>query len=103
MTDILGLKRAFQLMYVAGRSNLISLVSAAQRPSHVPLEAYSQASHLILFRTGDERDLVRMGGLNGVNAKQVASTVATLPKHVFLHVNQDTGEQTISKLAIGKA
>ncbi len=98
MTDILGLKKPYVQMYIAARSNNVSLVSAAQRPAHVPLEAYSQASHLFLFRTGDERDLVRMGGLNGVNAKQVAATVAQLPKHHFLHVNLDTGTQTISKV-----
>lgn len=98
MTDMIGLKKAYQLMYVAGRSNNISLVSAAQRPSHVPLEAYSQAQHLILFRTGDERDLQRAGGLNGNNAKQVSAAVADLPFHHFLHVNLMTGKQTISTL-----
>lgn len=98
MTDILGLRKPYQHMYIAGRSNAISLVSAAQRPSHVPLEAYSQAQHLFLFRTGDERDLSRVGGLNGVNAKQVSQTVAELPFHHFLYVNLRDGHQAISKL-----
>lgn len=96
MTDLIGLKRPYVQLYVTGRSNLISLVSAAQRPSHVPLEAYSQAQHLFLFRTGDERDLTRMGGLNGANAKQVAMTVSELPYHHFLYVNLTNGEQIIS-------
>jgi ABC-type cobalamin/Fe3+-siderophores transport system ATPase subunit len=96
LTDMIGLKKVYQQMYIAGRSNRISLVSAAQRPSHVPLEAYSQAQHLFLFRTGDERDLTRMGGLNGVNSKQVAATVAELPKHHFLYVDLNDGTQYIS-------
>jgi len=90
----------FQQMYVTSRSNNISLVSSAQRPAFVPLEAYSQATHLFLYRTGDERDLARMGGLNGTSAKQVAATVADLPKHTFLHLNTQTGEQTISKVQL---
>jgi energy-coupling factor transporter ATP-binding protein EcfA2 len=102
MTDILGLRKRYQHMYILARSNNVSLVSAAQRPSHVPLEAYSQASHLILFRTGDERDLARMGGLNGLSAKQVSNTVAELPFHHFLHVNLRNGSQSISKLERGK-
>jgi len=102
MTDIIGLRKEYILMYVAARSNRISLISSAQRPSHVPLEAYSQAQHLVLFRTGDERDLARAGGLNGSNSKQVAATVSNLPHHHFLHVNLNTGEQTISTLQLEK-
>lgn len=101
LTDIVGLKKEFVQLYVTGRSNYISLVSAAQRPSHVPLEAYSQAQHLFLFRTGDERDLTRMGGLNGTDAKQVAQTVANLPLHHFLYVDLTNGDQYISTVKKG--
>lgn len=98
MTDIIKLRKHYIQMYITSRSNGVSLVSSAQRPSHVPLEAYSQAQHLFLFRTGDERDLVRMGGLNGNNAKQIAMMVADLPKHHFLHVNLNDGSYVQSTL-----
>ena len=101
LTDIVGLRKPYVQLYVTGRSNHISLVSAAQRPSHVPLEAYSQAQHLFLFRTGDERDLARMGGLNGTDSRQVAATVASLPYHHFLYVNLTNGEQLISTVKKG--
>ena len=71
LADHLGMKKRLTLLYVAGRSNNISLIANTQRPAWVPLEAYSQAGHLILFRTGDERDLIRIGSLNGQDAKQV--------------------------------
>lgn len=100
LTHNCGMVELYQQMYVTSRSNNISLVSAAQRPKWIPLEAMSQASHLFLYRTGDEQDLVRMGGLNGNNAKQVASTVAALPDHTFLHVNMRNGVQAISKVAL---
>ena len=101
LTDLIRLKDPIVQLYITGRSNNISLVSSAQRPSHVPLEAYSQAQHLFLFRTGDERDLTRMGGLNGNSAKQVAATVADLPHHHFLYVNLNNGEQIISTVKKG--
>lgn len=96
LTDHCGLRKPIRSLYILARSNRVSLVGVAQRPAHIPLEAYSQASHLFMYRTGDERDLARQGGLNGTNAKQVAATVANLPPHTFLHVNLLTGQQTIS-------
>lgn len=96
LSDHAGLKKMIRQMFILARSNKISLVSSAQRPAFVPLEAYSQASHLFLFKTGDERDLARVGALNGTSARQVAMTVSQLPKHYFLHVNLANGQQTIS-------
>lgn len=100
LCDNCGMKRTYANMYVTARSNKISLVSASQRPAWVPLEAFSSASHLFLYRTGDEKDLERMGNLNGVSARQVARTVGELPFHSFLHVNTRTGEQTISSVQL---
>jgi hypothetical protein len=99
LADHVGLKKPIKQMYILARSNKISLVGSAQRPAWIPLEAYSQASHLILFRTGDERDLARIGSLNGTDAKQVAATVSRLPYHSFLHVDLTNGDQVISKVA----
>lgn len=100
LTHQCRMSELYQQMYITSRSNNISLVSAAQRPKWIPLEAMSQASHLFLYKTGHEADLISMGALNGNDAKQVAATVAALPKHTFLHVNMWTGEQTISKVAL---
>ncbi len=101
MTDHIGLGKLYRRLYILARSGKISLVGSAQRPAFVPLEAYSQASHLILFRTGDERDLERMGTMNGVNRRQVADTVAQLPRHSFLWANLVTGSQMISQARKG--
>jgi len=88
MSEHLGMKKSLTLMYIAARSNNISLVGNTQRPAWVPLEAYSQAGHLIMFRTGDERDLLRIGSLNGANPRDVANAVANLPdKHTFVHID----------------
>lgn len=97
MSEHLAMKKSLTLMYIAGRSNNISLVGNTQRPAWVPLEAYSQAGHLIMFRTGDERDLLRIGNLNGANPKDVANAVANLPdKHSFVHV--DLSDPTVMNI-----
>ena len=102
MADHLGMRKRLTQMYVTARSNKISLVGNTQRPSWVPLEAYSQAGHLILFRTGDERDLERIGSLNGQDSRFVSRTVSTLPHRHFLHVNLNNGELHKSKLELPK-
>lgn len=96
LADHAGLRKMIRQMYILARSNMISLVGSAQRPAFVPIEAYSQASHLFLFRTGHEGDLGKVGSFNGANAKQISATVETLPEHHFLHVNLLTREQTVS-------
>ncbi len=98
VADFLRLKSLMVLYWTQARSLGISLVTEAQRPAWIPLEAYSQATHLFLWRTGDERDLVRMGALNGANAGIVASVVSQLERHQFLYVNLSTGRMAISKV-----
>ncbi len=98
LADHCGLKKMIRQMYILARSNRISLVGVAQRPAFIPTEAYNQASHLFLYRTGHEADLIKLGSMNGTDAKQVARTVAELPEYTFLHVNLTDGRQTISKV-----
>ncbi len=76
-----------ELIWEMGRSNGISLVVSAQRPAHIPLLAYSQASHLVMWRTGDSRDLVRLGSIGGYDAKRLAGIVRRLPHYHALWVD----------------
>lgn len=99
LADHAGLKKMIRQMYILARSNRISLVGGAQRPTWIPLEAYNQATHLILFRTGYEADLKKMSAFNGTSATEVARTVMELPKHYFLHVDLTNGDQVVSKAA----
>lgn len=95
--DHLKMRDIMTLMYVTARSNNISLIGSAQRPKWIPLEAYSQAGHLILWRTGDEIDLKRVGSLNGHDPKPVIDVVSRLPYHAFLHVNLVNGQMIVSQ------
>lgn len=87
----LGLKEELLSVWQQGRSLGLTLVGATQRPAWVPLDIYSQASHLWFWRTNDDRDLARIGGLNGVSSADVRALVATLDRHQVLNVDTRTG------------
>jgi len=91
ITDDLGLKSEVELLWQQGRSLGISMVVCAQRPAHVPLLAYSQATHLFLWRDNDKRNVSRMAELGAFDSKTIALTIANLDKHEVLYLNTRTG------------
>ena len=97
----LGLGSDVILQMVEGRTNHVTIVSSTQRPAWVPPEVYGQCKHLILFKTNDFRDLMRVGSLNGADPKEVVHLVGGLPHHSFLHINLHSGEKTISNMRKG--
>lgn len=80
-----------------GRALNISLVTCILRPSHVPLLAYDQATHIIMFRDNDETNLKRMGGLGHWSKSEIIENVSALNRHEFLLLNTRTGEMLRSK------
>lgn len=97
--DELKLQHKVKRQLNQGRSLKSSLVSSAQRPAFLPLLAYSAATHLFFFRTTDETDLKRIGGLGGVSNKLIRSLVAVLESHQVLYLNTRTGEMYITKVS----
>lgn len=82
-----------------GRSIDLSLVGVTQRPAHVPLEMYSQASHVFIFRLTGAEDLRRLGELpSGVPAQRIRDVVKRLGRHQFLYLNTATDAMAISQL-----
>jgi hypothetical protein len=100
MSHILQMRRRLQTYYTHARSLGISLLGTTQRPAWVPLEAYSQAGHLIMWRTGDEGDLQKIGGLNGINRKTVVAVLNQLDYREFLHVDLVRQSLTVSQLTV---
>jgi energy-coupling factor transporter ATP-binding protein EcfA2 len=87
-----------ELLWQQGRSLGVSLVGGTQRPAHVPLMLYDQATHLFFWRDNDDANLKRIGGIGSLDARLVRDTVAALPHHETLYVNTRTGRlvQTIA-------
>lgn len=87
--DYLRLGNLMELLWLQGRSLGLSVVAGAQRPRHVPLAAYSMATHLFLWRTRDAADLRRLSEIGGVDTKAVSAEVARLRGHQVLYVSSD--------------
>lgn len=79
-----------------GRSNSVSLIGCTQRPRWVPLDCYSAATHLFLWRTNDSQDIARLSGLNGADTRAVRAIVPDLGRHDVLYVNTRTGELCVT-------
>lgn len=79
-----------------GRSQGNSMVLGTQRPRHVTLHAYEQATHLFLWRQADISNVMRASELAGVNRELVFEVVHTLGRHDVLYVNTITGETAIT-------
>lgn len=96
-THKLGLKGWLEALWTQGRSIGISVVAGTQRPAHIPLLAYDQATHVFFWRDNDERNLTRISGMNGLNARLIRSTVSTLAPHEVLYVNTRTAAMIVTK------
>lgn len=101
LCEVLRLDRHLTTFWQQGRSIGISLVASSQRPANIPLAAYSQATHLFFWRTNDERDLKRIGGIGGLSSKVIAQAVAGLDHHNVLYVNSRTGAMAVTRVEKG--
>lgn len=77
--------------WTQGRSLGISFVVNTQRPAWVPLEMYSEATHLFFWRTVENGAVERISNLGGANEKLVKHLVKRLEPHQVLYVNKVTG------------
>lgn len=93
----LGLRDHLQEYWTQSRTMDATLIGGTQRPAHVSLLAYDQATHLFFWRDNDEANLKRIGGLGGLNSRLIRQTVAALPKHDALYVNTRTGDMAVTR------
>lgn len=96
LVKTLGCKTMLELIWTQGRSLGLSLLGCTQRPAWVPLEFYSQATHLVSFRQADRRDLDRMAGIGEHDPARVRHLVKTLGQYQFLYLNTRTGDLLVS-------
>lgn len=100
ISDILGLKKEAVLLWTQGRSQGNSIVTGTQRPRHIPLEAYDQATHLFFWKDPDLQNVQRIAEMAGVNKRHAADMVSQLGHHEFLYYNVRTGESFISQVEV---
>lgn len=102
ITETLKLNHEMDLIWLQGRSLWITVVGLTQRPVSVPLNAFEQATHFILFRISSMNDRKRAAEYVGANAPVVFETVRQLPKHEFLYVNKIEDYLVRSRVERGK-
>jgi energy-coupling factor transporter ATP-binding protein EcfA2 len=101
IADQLKLKSDLDSLWLQGRAMGISLVAGTQRPAWVPLEMYSQATHLFLWQESDKRNLRRLGEIGGVDTDTIMRTVYNLPKYDVLYVNARTRDMFVTNVRNG--
>jgi ATP:corrinoid adenosyltransferase len=91
-TKILDMDEESRILLQQARSNNISFVMGAQRPSRIPLEMFDQTTHLFFWRDNDERNLKTMGGIGWLSAGPIRSFVANLDPYQVLYINTRNGQ-----------
>lgn len=87
MTTELGLGQELALFQHQARSSGISVVTGVQRPAHIPVITYGSTSHAFIGRVNEPADARRLTALGGVDAKEIAQHLLTLPKHEWVYID----------------
>lgn len=91
LDDELGLGRYLITVWTKGRSEGCGLWAATQKPTHVPLWMYSQASHLFLDYPSDKRARDRYREIGGMDPEVIERAVwqASEEEYAFVYVKPD--------------
>jgi hypothetical protein len=97
LTDQLKLKQEINTLYLQSRSSKVTLTGETQRPRNVPLEAFSQSTHVFFGPCRDDEDLKRISGIGNADPKLVRVVVQGLQRYQFAYVNAVSGEVIVTK------
>ena len=81
----LGLDEELVAIWTRGASMGTGLWAASQKPSHIPLWAYSQAAHIFIHNDPDKRARERFGEIGGFDPRLIEHIVAGLADHEWLY------------------
>jgi energy-coupling factor transporter ATP-binding protein EcfA2 len=89
LSNEMGLGDELVAIWSRGRSMGCALWAATQKPTHVPLWMYSQATHLFLHNDPDERARKRFDEIGGVDPKLVRTVISKLAQHEWLYIHRN--------------
>lgn len=95
LDEELGLDTELITVWTKGRSMGTGLWGATQKPTHVPLWAYSQASHLFLSYDPDERARKRYGEIGGMNPELIVHATEQLEEYEWVYIKPAGRKSTI--------
>lgn len=92
LTEFLRLSDEMELLWRQGRSEGTTIIANTQRPRHIPLVAYSQATHLFFWSSPDLNDVRRIAEFTPIPLQQIMEILRGQGKHDTLYVNTVTGD-----------
>ena len=85
--SFLNLSKPLAGLHALGRSSYLTMITLAQRPSHMPLILYGSASHAFVGSTQEDVDVRRLANLGAAESSKVLGPrVRDLGRHDFLWV-----------------
>jgi hypothetical protein len=96
MSEFMGrsVVEAIKMLHHVGRAYGISVISATQRPSRIPLIVPSSASHAFIGKTSNPDDIKRVVNISPWPAQARAAIAGLKGKHDFVYLNAE-GDQPI--------
>lgn len=89
LTEMLGLARELNLLWLQGRSNGLVMVALTQRPVSVPLNMFEQSRFLVTFKISGRDDRQTMASYTGALQPVVFEVAAHLPKYELLYIDSE--------------
>lgn len=83
----LGLGNLVGLMYALMRSSKGTMITLAQRPSHLPVSIYANISQAFVGRASELPDLKRLADMDGItNSRELQRMISHNGKHDFVWI-----------------
>ena len=95
LDEELGLARPLITIWTKGRSMGCSLWGATQKPTHVPLHAFNQATHLFLSFDPDKRSRDRFREIGGVDPDLISAGIEQLEPFEGLYIHRQGRSSTM--------
>jgi len=89
LSNELGLTKELITVWSRARSMGAGLWAASQKPTHIPLWAYSNADHLFLAYDPDKRSRDRFAEIGGVDPVLVQQAVMQLQEYEWLYIRRE--------------
>jgi len=95
----LRLERELESLWFQGRTQGLSVLACAQRPSHVPRLAWNQATYMFIWSTQDKRDLDSLREISsGFPKELIEESVRRLDWHSHEALFVDTRRRELAKV-----
>ena len=94
----LGLQNEVGMMYALMRSAKGTMITLAQRPSHLPVAIYPNLSHAFIGRSNEAADRKRLADMDGINSKELERLIMNNGKHDFtwLQIGKDRSPERVN-------